>query len=650
MNDIDDHHDQDYHADPDDLAVHLPAESAQPSRPTAATALAEAALDAVLTADVEALIGTRGFALVLHVPGTDWIRPMKAVVRDLLPGALLIGLQARYDASSDEEVCAATSIGRDVVGIAADPESLPGALTGTADAVLRLRLPVGEALRPVIAAVTGKACPPVAPDLASGLGLAAAAAAIRPNDSPDAAIARLARAQAALGGSEALAGAPPLSSLHGYGAAMDWALGLKADMADFRSGAIAWRDVRSAALLASEPGLGKTTFARSLAAALGVPLVATSVAEWFQRGDGHLGTVVKAARESHAAAVRLALAGGAALWFLDEVDALPDRAAMDQRGRDWWTTVVANVLKLLEDRPPGLIALGATNHADRLDAALVRPGRLSPVLVIAPPDAEAVPGILRVHLGTDLAGADLAALGPLGAGRSGAALAAAVAQARAAARGEDRALRLDDLVRALAPPERRSAAILRRVAIHESGHAVAAHLLGMRLERVSMISAGIFGGATQASGEQSLMTRRDIDARAVIALAGRAAEDVMLGEVSAGATLDLMQATDLIAKAHLTFGLGERLSATGEAVGSMLALDRGLRVTVEAELAEAYAKAVDMITDARRSVQLVADALLEKRLLSGGEAATLIKAGTTGSVEVKLSKAPRGAGGPHGAE
>jgi len=324
-----------------------------------------------------------------------------------------------------------------------------------------------------------------------------------------------------------------------------------------------------------------------------------------------------------------------ALWFLDEIDALPDRAMLDSKGRDWWTPVVAGVLKLLDDRPPGLVVLGATNHPDRLDAALVRPGRLSPTLVIAPPDAEAVQGILRIHLGSELADVDLAALGPLGAGRTGAALADVVAQARAIARQEDRAMRFDDLVRAIAPADQRSKAVLRRVSVHEAGHAIAALALGMRLERVSMIAAGISGGSTQTSFDHSLLTRNDKDARVVMMLAGRAAEEVVLGDVSSGATLDLRQATEMIVQAHLAFGLGGRLTASGADFTKALALDAELRATVEAELQYAYAAAIGMISGARRAVQLVADTLIEKRILSGSEVGILMKASTA---DVKLGQ------------
>jgi cell division protease FtsH len=624
MNDINDP--QDFHDDDTGSFVSWPGETEPSPRPSATEALAEAALDAALTADIAALLDTRGFTLVLRLPGDDWISPIKAAVAGLCPDAIRITGRERYSASSDDEVCAALARGREVVGIASDLHKLPGALTRTADASLVLRLPIGEELRTVIADVTGAACPPVAPDLGAGLSLAEAASAIRPNDAPRLAIARLERAQASIGGLDVLADAPPLGSLHGYGVAMAWALDLTTDVAAYRSGAIEWSRVRGSALLASEPGLGKTTFARSLAKAIGAPLVATSVADWFQRGDGHLGDVVKAARDSHAAACRLALATGVALWFLDEIDALPDRARLDSKGRDWWTPVVAGVLKLLDDRPPGLVVLGATNHADRLDAALVRPGRLSPTLVIGPPDAGAVPGILRAHLGSDLANADLAALGPLGAGRTGAALAGVVAQARAVARREERALRFDDLVRAIAPTDQRPKAVLRRVAVHEAGHAVAALALGMRLERVSMIAAGISGGSTHATFESSLLTRKDVDARVLMTLAGRAAEEVVLGDVSSGAALDLRQATEMIVQAHLAFGLGESLTASGADFSEALALDAELRATVETELQNAYAAAVGMISGARRAVQLVADALIEKRSLSGSEVAMRMKA------------------------
>ena len=220
-------------------------------------------------------------------------------------------------------------------------------------------------------------------------------------------------------------------------------------------------------------------FVRSLARALGLPLIATSVSAWFAQTAGNLDDVIKAADEVFATAAAVA----PAIVFLDELDAVPDRATLSPRGRDWWTPVVTHLLLVLDLAVSGengrTIVLGATNHPERLDSALIRPGRLDRILRIGPPDAPARAGILAMHLkGEILEGVDLGEAANLAEGMTGAELAEAVKRARRAARVAGRPLALADLSAAIAPPDARSEAERRRTAVHEAGHAVAMLAVG----------------------------------------------------------------------------------------------------------------------------------------------------------------------------
>jgi hypothetical protein len=163
--------------------------------------------------------------------------------------------------------------------------------------------------------------------------------------------------------------------MHGMGEAMAWANRLLADLERWRAGEIPFEAIERHVVLASEPGLGKTTFARSLAKSARLPLVATSVGAWFSSSAGYLDSVVKAIDGAFARAA----ASAPAILFLDELDALPSREALGPREGSWWTPVIGHMLTTLDGAISGvagrLIIVGATNYAQKLDPALIRPGR-----------------------------------------------------------------------------------------------------------------------------------------------------------------------------------------------------------------------------------------------------------------------------------
>src|SRR5690606_1407279 len=139
--------------------------------------------------------------------------------------------------------------------------------------------------------------------------------------------------------------------------------------------------------------LFKTTFAKSLAKSTGLPLTATSVGEWFSNSAGHLDSVIKEVDRIF----QSALSAAPSILFLDEIDAIPDRRTLDARGRDWWLPVVTHILTKLDGVTSGgvgnLIVMGATNHPERIDPALIRPGRLSKVIEIGLPSPDDLKGI-----------------------------------------------------------------------------------------------------------------------------------------------------------------------------------------------------------------------------------------------------------------
>ena len=207
-----------------------------------------------------------------------------------------------------------------------------------------------EVIRRTILAVCGRRPVDLPPGVAAGLDFDGVCAAIRLGETAERAVLRLKAAAAAQAVVDpTVAAAPPFETLSGYGEAKAWGEALIADLAEWRAGRIAFEAISTRAVLASPPGLGKTMFVRSLARALGLPLIATSVSAWFAHTAGNLDDVIKAADEAFATAAAVA----PAIVFLDELDAVPDRATLSPRGRDWWTPVVTHLLLVLDSAVSG---------------------------------------------------------------------------------------------------------------------------------------------------------------------------------------------------------------------------------------------------------------------------------------------------------
>jgi hypothetical protein len=192
---------------------------------------------------------------------------------------------------------------------------------------------------------------------------------------------------------------PSVETLSGYGAARDWALGLKADLTDYLSGGLAWADMSTKLLLSGPPGTGKTTFARALCNTLQIPLVVTSVSTWLE--GGHLNDVIRKMSKTFEEARALA----PSILFVDEIDGIGKRQPADREYADYWNAVVNKALELLDGAvtAEGVIVVGATNLPHQIDEALRRSGRLETHIEIPRPDIETLTGIWAHHLGGELA-------------------------------------------------------------------------------------------------------------------------------------------------------------------------------------------------------------------------------------------------------
>ncbi|MFD2647088.1 AAA family ATPase [Devosia albogilva] len=376
------------------------------------------------------------------------------------------------------------------------------------------------------------------------------------------------------------------------------------------------------------PGTGKTLLAGSIARSAGWPFVSTTIGNWFTSTDGYLGGVMRGANDFFEELLK----HHQVIGFIDELDSLPDRAAMSEKDREWWGPVVNGVLTGIDrvkasGRP--VILLGASNFAERLDAALVRPGRFDRLVPLLPPSTtEEIVAVFRYYLKSDLAEVDLVPLALLADGATPAAIEAWVKQARRSARRSNRPLALLDLTEAVAPKGNTPLSLLGACAVHEAGHAVIAHALGIPVRRVTIVPTAHARGTTSLDTATVPQTRGGIETLVMVSLAGRSADEALGSGASAGAEQDLRNATTLLASAHAAWGLGSYLShrvGTGDPL-ELMRQDPALEQQVEQDLQRLKGK-VDKLVSARRDAVLyVAKALLEARVLNSDDLEQAIQA------------------------
>ncbi|SCY87785.1 AAA family ATPase [Paracoccus tibetensis] len=396
---------------------------------------------------------------------------------------------------------------------------------------------------------------------------------------------------------------------------------LVADIAAWRAGRIAWSQMTRSLLIHGEPGTGKTWLARAVAGSAGLPLVTASLAEW--QAAGHLGDML---REMRAAFARARSAAPCVL-ILDELDAAGSRASGDRHAVSYRAQVIAGLLQELDGvlGLEGVLVLATTNDARAIDPALLRPGRIDRVLALPRPSPAAVRAILArlvaalpVTLpGASIGGADLDRLSRRATGRSPAELDAALREAQSRAREAGRPVAAADIAAALGFG-REDPAVLRRVAVHEAGHAVMLHHTGRG--RITGARIGMGGGHVAVEDLPLLDTRAGLEDQLACCLAGRAAEELILGApttgAGGGAASDLGRATQLAAEIERGYGLGAGLLWQADP-GAALATDPALAARVEAHLQRALRRARATLIAERPRLEALTARLLAERVIEG---------------------------------
>ncbi|MFJ6326117.1 MULTISPECIES: AAA family ATPase [unclassified Rhizobium] len=415
---------------------------------------------------------------------------------------------------------------------------------------------------------------------------------------------------------------PNLENLVGYGDAKVWGLSLAKDIRDWTEGRLSWSDIDRGLLLSGPPGTGKTMFAAALATSCGAHLVATSAARW--QSAGYLSDTLTAMRRSFDEAI----SNKPSILFLDELDAIGDRARLGSDGHElYWTQCINLLLELMDGHTKleGVVVVGATNHPEAIDAALLRPGRLDRHLRIGLPDLGERKHLARTYFGKHLSAKDVDSIAAVTAGFTGATFEQAGRQVRREARRLKSEVSIEMIMRALPPARRLEGPRRRLIAVHEAAHAILAlHLQLGTLDHVVVLDAA---SGPQPVGFARLMVKDDNEMdrqlhldRIAFYLAGRAAEEELLGTAYVGAGggqgSDLQIATDIATEMEISFGMGEGLSYFE--AGTPLLRDRlrssnpDIALRVERVLVREMARAREIVRRRRAAIEVLAE-LLERR-------------------------------------
>jgi cell division protease FtsH len=577
--------------------------------------------------------------LVLAVPGADWVRPVTEAVRELSsPGAFVLGRESLPKDRTDIRLVDRMMGGDPVVGISQSPErNLPPLLISGAERLVRVGPVDGSTLEQVFARFLEGPVPSRVMDLPiDRLGLDELSSLIVTGAGVDQTVQRiekvLSRRTNVGRDAERL---PRLEDAIEYGAARDWALDLRDDILAYRKGLIPWREVDRGCVLYGESGTGKTLLARMIGQACDIPTIVSSLGELFASSSGYLDAMIKAQRKLFDDARAMA----PCLLFLDELNSAPDIDRLEGRNADYWRPLILDFYQLLDsalsDRE-GVVVIGATNRLMDINPAILRPGRMERAIHVGPPDATGIVHILRHHLDDDLEGADLGWLATIAhrQGATGAVLMEKVRAARRVARRAGRTVTLVELSAQFIGPETRSAEVLHRTAVHESGHALAAILLKTgELRSVSIMSEGVAGGATDVDGAiRGHHTIGEVENVVKAMLSGRVAEQVVIGSSSMGAGgddgSDLAHATGVLTLAYASCGLGGSLVYRGDATTAvnLLTLDATLRAQVHTTLDRLHAEASELIKAHASTLKTLTDFLLERRFVTGAEVVDLVSA------------------------
>ena len=407
-------------------------------------------------------------------------------------------------------------------------------------------------------------------------------------------------------------------------------------------------------LLVGPPGTGKTLLARACAGEAGVPFYSISGSDFVEM---YVGVGASRVRDLFDKAKKTM----PCIIFIDEIDAVGrQRGAGLGGGHDEREQTLNQLLVEMDgfEANDGVIVMAATNRADILDKALLRPGRFDRQVYVGLPDVKGREEILRVHTKNKPLGPDvsLKTIARSTAGFSGADLENLVNEAALlAARQGKKAITEKEIeeasVKVMMGPEKKSHVVTdeerRLTAYHETGHAITGYFSKHHdpVHQISIISRGGAGGYTMYLPEKdpSYVTKTAMFENIVTLLGGRVAEQLVLEDISTGASSDLQRATDTARAMVTRYGFSERMgpvvygSDPGETfLGRDFGQGKGYSEAIASEIDneirdivdEAYETARRTLTEHMDELHKVAGVLMEREKISGEEFKTLMEGGT----------------------
>jgi cell division protease FtsH len=394
-------------------------------------------------------------------------------------------------------------------------------------------------------------------------------------------------------------------------------------------------------LLVGSPGTGKTLLSKAVAGEAGVPFFSISGSEFVEM---FVGVGASRVRDLFDQAKR----HSPCIIFVDEIDAVGRHRGAGLGGsHDEREQTLNQILVEMDgfDTDTNIIVIAATNRPDILDPALMRPGRFDRRVVLDRPDVKGREAIIKVHvrgkpLGSDVDAGALAKTTPgfVGADLENVVNEAAILAARRNKKSIGMLEMTDAIERVMLGPERKSRIITPKekevVAYHEAGHAVVAHLLPNHdpVRKVTIIPRGVAGGVTWylPDEDNNLMTRGKLKSVLASAMGGRAAEELVFGEITNGASGDIAQITDIARTmvtrwgmseklGPMTFGKKEELVFLGKELGEQRDYSDSVAQEIDAEVRElvreAHEKALEILRDNREKLDSVAQKLVEVETL-----------------------------------
>ena len=407
-------------------------------------------------------------------------------------------------------------------------------------------------------------------------------------------------------------------------------------------------------LLVGPPGTGKTLLARACAGEAGVPFYAISGSDFVEM---YVGVGASRVRDLFEKAKKTM----PSIVFIDEIDAVGrQRGAGLGGGHDEREQMLNQLLVEMDgfDANDGVIVMAATNRADILDKALLRPGRFDRQVYVGLPDVKGREEILKVHTKNKPLGPDvsLKTIARSTAGFSGADLENLVNEAALlAARRGKKAITEPEIeeasVKVMMGPEKKSHVVTdderRLVAYHETGHAITGYFSKHHdpVHQISIISRGGAGGYTMYLPEKdpSYVTKTAMFENIVSLLGGRVAEQLVLDDISTGASNDLQRATDTARAMVTRYGFSERMGPVvygsdpeqtflGRDFGQGKGYSESIASEIDNEIRdivdEAYETARRLLTEHMDKLHAVANVLIEREKISGDEFRTLMEGGT----------------------